>query len=99
VKIRNSEKGQGMVEYALILVFVAIVVIVLAALLGSTLGKNRVDNSVNYMVAEYYSVGHPNNSLKITQEVGSEDDVCEKEVVFQDLAFKLKTCRFEKKLR
>jgi pilus assembly protein Flp/PilA len=33
------EKGQGLVEYALILVLVAVVVIVILALLGPVLGK------------------------------------------------------------
>jgi pilus assembly protein Flp/PilA len=33
-----KEKGQGMVEYALILVLVAIVVIVILALLGPAIG-------------------------------------------------------------
>jgi len=33
------EKGQGLVEYALILVLVAIVVIVILALLGPIVGK------------------------------------------------------------
>jgi pilus assembly protein Flp/PilA len=34
-----SEKGQGLVEYALILVMVVIVVIVILALLGPAVGK------------------------------------------------------------
>ena len=34
-----QEKGQGLVEYALILVLVAIVVIVILALLGPAIGK------------------------------------------------------------
>ncbi|HWQ05371.1 MAG TPA: pilus assembly protein [Longilinea sp.] len=34
-----AEKGQGLVEYALILVMVAIVVIVILALLGPAIGK------------------------------------------------------------
>ena len=34
-----EEKGQGLVEYALILVLVAIVVIVILALLGPVIGK------------------------------------------------------------
>ncbi|NWF69329.1 MAG: pilus assembly protein [Chloroflexi bacterium] len=33
------EKGQGLVEYALILVLVAIVVIIILALLGPTIGN------------------------------------------------------------
>ena len=33
------EKGQGLVEYALILVLVAVVVIVILALLGPTIGN------------------------------------------------------------
>ena len=35
----NGEKGQGLVEYALILVLVAIVVIVILALLGPAIGN------------------------------------------------------------
>jgi pilus assembly protein Flp/PilA len=35
----NSEKGQGLVEYALILVLVAIVVIVIVSLLGGSIGN------------------------------------------------------------
>ena len=34
-----KEKGQGLLEYALILVLVAIVVIVILALLGPSIGK------------------------------------------------------------
>jgi pilus assembly protein Flp/PilA len=34
-----KEKGQGLVEYALILVLVAIVVIVILAVLGPTIGN------------------------------------------------------------
>ncbi len=40
-----KEKGQGLVEYALILVFIAIVVIVAVTLLGSTV--NGVFNTIN----------------------------------------------------
>ena len=42
-----KEKGQGLVEYALILVLVAIVVIVILAILGPTIGNvfsNIVEN-------------------------------------------------------
>jgi len=35
----RSEEGQGLVEYALILVLVAVVVIVILALLGPTIGN------------------------------------------------------------
>jgi len=41
-----KEKGQGLVEYALILVLVAIVVIVILAILGPTIG-NIFSNVVN----------------------------------------------------
>jgi pilus assembly protein Flp/PilA len=40
------EEGQGLVEYALILVLVAIVVIVILAILGPTIG-NIFSNIVN----------------------------------------------------
>ncbi len=40
------EKGQGLVEYALILVLVAVVVIVILALLGPAIG-NIFSNIVN----------------------------------------------------
>lgn len=36
---KDREKGQGLVEYALILVLVAIVVVVVMALLGPSIGK------------------------------------------------------------
>ncbi len=35
----KSQNGQGLVEYALILVLVAVVVIVILALLGPTIGN------------------------------------------------------------
>ncbi len=38
-KILTGEKGQGLVEYALILVLVAIVVVVILALLGPAIGN------------------------------------------------------------
>ena len=41
-----KEKGQGLVEYALILVLVAIVVIAILAILGPTIG-NVFSNVVN----------------------------------------------------
>ncbi len=37
--IARDEKGQGLVEYALILVLVAVVVIVILALLGPAIGN------------------------------------------------------------
>jgi pilus assembly protein Flp/PilA len=37
--ISHDEKGQGLVEYALILVLVAVVVIVILALLGPAIGN------------------------------------------------------------
>jgi pilus assembly protein Flp/PilA len=37
--VSSAEKGQGLVEYALILVLVAIVVIVMLALFGSAIGN------------------------------------------------------------
>ena len=36
---REIRKGQGLVEYALILVFVAIVIIVILAILGPAIGN------------------------------------------------------------
>jgi len=42
-----GERGQGLVEYALILVFIALVVIVILALLGPAIGnafQNIIDN-------------------------------------------------------
>jgi pilus assembly protein Flp/PilA len=42
------ETGQGLTEYALILVFVAIVVIVVLALLGPTIGE-IFSNVVSYI--------------------------------------------------
>jgi pilus assembly protein Flp/PilA len=41
-----KEKGQGLVEYALILVLIAVVVIVILALLGPAIG-NVFSNIVN----------------------------------------------------
>jgi pilus assembly protein Flp/PilA len=43
---RPREEGQGLVEYALILVLVAVVVIVILALLGPAIG-NVFSNIVN----------------------------------------------------
>lgn len=36
---RSAEKGQGLLEYALILMLVAVIVVVLVALLGPEIGK------------------------------------------------------------
>lgn len=44
--IRKNESGQGLVEYALILVLVAVVVIVILALLGPAIG-NIFSNVIN----------------------------------------------------
>ena len=43
---RNTEEGQGLVEYALILVLVVLIVIVLVAMLGPWVG-NMYSNVVN----------------------------------------------------
>lgn len=37
--IREIRKGQGLVEYALILVFVAIIIVVILAILGPAIGN------------------------------------------------------------
>lgn len=42
----NNEEGQGLVEYALILVLVAVVVIIVLAVLGPTIG-NIFSNVIN----------------------------------------------------
>ena len=49
MKFHISEKGQGLVEYALILVLVAIVVIAALLILGPMIGKSfsTVNNSLN----------------------------------------------------
>lgn len=39
VKYKSTERGQGLVEYALILVLVAVVVIVVMQLLGPIIGN------------------------------------------------------------
>lgn len=46
---RNEEEGQGLVEYALILVLVAIVVIAILAILGPQIGNifSRVTNGLS----------------------------------------------------
>jgi len=46
----KREKGQGLVEYALILVLVAIVVIAVLALLGPTIGNvfSRIIESLQF---------------------------------------------------
>jgi pilus assembly protein Flp/PilA len=45
----EEREGQGLVEYALIIVLVSIVVIILLSLLGGTLGNvfSRISNSLN----------------------------------------------------
>ena len=49
----QHEKGQGLVEYALILVLVAVVVIVILALLGPSIGNimTNIIDQVNPAVA------------------------------------------------
>ena len=53
-----KEKGQGLVEYALILVLVAVVVIVILAILGPAIGG--VFSSVASAI-KYFNVGLPTN--------------------------------------
>ncbi len=45
----EEREGQGLVEYALIIVLVSIVVIILLRLLGGTVGNvfSRISNSLN----------------------------------------------------
>jgi pilus assembly protein Flp/PilA len=63
-KFLNSKKGQGLVEYALILVLVAIVVMIILALLGPAIG-----NVFSNVVAAIENPGGGN----ITASVGSPD--------------------------
>jgi Flp pilus assembly pilin Flp len=44
----NSETGQGLVEYAMILLFVALALVVILMVYGSTLGNtfSRITNSI-----------------------------------------------------
>ena len=39
LKYRRSEEGQGLVEYALILVFVAVMMIILVTFIGPAIGN------------------------------------------------------------
>ncbi len=64
-KILAREKGQGLVEYALILVLVAIVVIVILALLGPAVG-----NVFSNVVAALEEVGGGNGNVITDVEAG-----------------------------
>lgn len=46
--LRTDDEGQGLVEYALILVFVALVVIAILAIMGPQIGNtfSRITNSL-----------------------------------------------------
>ena len=48
-RLRNNQEGQGMVEYALILVLISIVVIVILTTLGKTV--NNVFSNVSHGLA------------------------------------------------
>lgn len=48
-----KEKGQGLVEYALILVLVAVVVIVILAILGPTIGVEEKQDAFLYSLPYY----------------------------------------------
>lgn|GEM_PF-1983500 len=39
MQLRNPEKGQGLVEYGLVIIFIAIVVVAILALLGPVVGN------------------------------------------------------------
>ena len=39
IRLRRSEEGQGLVEYALILIFVAVMMIILITLIGPSIGN------------------------------------------------------------
>jgi pilus assembly protein Flp/PilA len=45
---RNADEGQGLVEYALLLVFIAMVVLAALALLGNQIGNtfSRITNTL-----------------------------------------------------
>jgi len=45
-RLRSTEEGQGLVEYALILVLVAIVAVVILATLGGTISNGLYRNGV-----------------------------------------------------
>jgi pilus assembly protein Flp/PilA len=58
--INKKEKGQGLVEYALILVLVAIVVIAALMVLGPIIGNvfSTVNNSLSNIGGNYYDTGY-----------------------------------------
>ena len=48
IRLRRSEEGQGLVEYALILIFVAVMMIILITLIGPAIG-NMYSNIVTQL--------------------------------------------------
>jgi pilus assembly protein Flp/PilA len=54
VKVFLSERGQGLVEYALILLFVAIVVIIAVTAIGTTTKSmfSDVNSSITTMISQ-----------------------------------------------
>lgn len=72
-KVFASTRGQGLVEYALILVLVAIVVIVILALLGPAVG-NVYSNVVTHLVQDPQGGGAEDEGDGENGDNGGEED-------------------------
>ena len=93
----RNEKGQASFEYALILLLVAIVLTVLAALLGPALvdvisGKNQ-QPVANTQVATYCD---ESTCLTVETRLGSDDSTehctVPLELVYKDTVYQLRSC-------
>lgn len=98
------EKGQGLTEYALILMLVAVVVLVVCALLGPSV-NNMLEKIKAEQPKETYLLGEYCNSDSLTCFVMKEKQTpgkneapkCPVSQIINDTRFDLKpnTCRFE----
>ena len=73
LNIFTSNKGQGLVEYALILVLVAIVIIVILALLGPSIG-NIYSNVVTHLAENPQDGGNESGEDGQDGSDGGEED-------------------------
>lgn len=96
---KMSEKGQGMVEYALILVLTAVVVVVVLYLIGPSVGNifsNILERSVEEGDASLVMYGKYCNEAETTcidyqEATDSKEVVCPGTVLVNDESLFLKT--------
>ena len=96
--MKAKEKGQGLVEYALILVLVTVVVLVILALVGPSVNNIFHPKIERHMLATY-CYNDDQVCTKVDSVVSDKVASCEPTIVYGDQTYDLKSCNFENRVK